>query len=369
MRRYLLVPVLATWLAGSAAFRLVIASREAGKPARIVVIPEHHDDLAPLMHRAPTNAEWEAMLALTVAGQNEVIAGKYRLTEGKLIFESKFALVGGVSYQARFDPSKLTGKPATPIVEKFTVVKPAAKARPVVTSIYPSADTLPCNTLKFYLLFSRPMREGLSFDQFEIVDDKNKAVKTPFREVELWNESRTRLTLYIHPGRIKRGVKLREEMGTVLEPNRKYTLIISQKLTDVDGNELAAPFRKTFLTTGADHAQPKFDKWKLTSPHANTREALVVELDERLDHALLQRMITVESANSKRVMGTVALEDHERCWRLTPKTAWTQGTHRLIVDTDLEDLAGNSLRKPFEVDVAAPVKKAPDTLTREFVVK
>jgi len=36
-----------------------------------------------------------------------------------------------------------------------------------------------------------------------------------------------RLSLWIHPGRIKNGVNLREELGPVLEPNRKYTLVLS----------------------------------------------------------------------------------------------------------------------------------------------
>jgi hypothetical protein len=41
----------------------------------------------------------------------------------------------------------------------------------------------------------------------------------------------------------------------------------------------------------------------------------------------------------------------EREWRFRPAAPWRAGPHQLLVDTLLEDLAGNSIGRPFEVDV------------------
>jgi hypothetical protein len=39
-------------------------------------------------------------------------------------------------------------------------------------------------------------------------------------------------------------------------------------------------------------------------------------------------------------------------WRAIPAQSWTAGSYELRADPNLEDLAGNNLTKPFEVDVS-----------------
>ena len=70
--------------------------------------------------------------------------------------------------------------------------------------------------------FSTPAL-GLSL---EILDEQGTLVEDPWRRTELWTADARRLSLWIHPGRIKNGVNLREELGPVLEPNKTYKLII-----------------------------------------------------------------------------------------------------------------------------------------------
>ena len=45
---------------------------------------------------------------------------------------------------------------------------------------------------------------------------------------------------------------------------------------------------------------------------------------------------------------TVAREETE--WRFTPREAWKSGDYRLIVNTGIEDLAGNHIGQPFDID-------------------
>jgi hypothetical protein len=47
----------------------------------------------------------------------------------------------------------------------------------------------------------------------------------------------------------------------------------------------------------------------------------------------------------------VATDHNEMQWRFTPRAAWKPGAYRLVVDTAIEDLAGNHIGQPFDVDV------------------
>ncbi len=345
------------------AFRVVVLPPVASKPAHVEVVASD-----PAVWSSHSQEVWESILTLSADGQSTSVVGTYRVEGNRLIYQSQFGLVGGVTYRVRFDPSPLLNKPTLPQVETFAVLQSPSQPRAAVTRVLPSADVLPCNQLKFYVFFSHPMREGDVFENLQILNKDGTPIATPFREVELWNEDNTRLTLYIHPGRIKRGIKLREEIGPVLEPNQTYTLVIGKGLVDADGGKLVAPFRKTFKTTADDRTQPDIKHWELVPPPADTKQPLKIRFNETLDYALLQRMIGVEASNGQRVTGKISVDDHERHWRFTPSTAWTAGTYRIVVDTLLEDMAGNSLRKPFEVNTDAPPPNAPPTVAREFVV-
>jgi hypothetical protein len=77
---------------------------------------------------------------------------------------------------------------------------------------------------------------------------------------------------------------------------------------------------------------------------------LVVRFPEPLDHAMLGRALTIEvSGLAVRGRGEVGAGDTS--WSFTPDAAWPTAPASLCVDAELEDLAGNSVARPFEVDV------------------
>jgi hypothetical protein len=92
---------------------------------------------------------------------------------------------------------------------------------------------------------------------------------------------------------------------------------------------------------------------------------------ESLDHALLHRLVWVEDDRGRRVPGEVEVTRQETCWRFTPAAAWRAGRYRLVADTRLEDLAGNSIGRPFEVDETrpAPRKDKAETVAVPFEVR
>ena len=66
---------------------------------------------------------------------------------------------------------------------------------------------------------------------------------------------------------------------------------------------------------------------------------------------MLQRVLGVVSPQGRAVMGEIEVDQRETRWRFRPQREWSSGTYRLLVDTALEDAAGNSIKRPFEVDV------------------
>ena len=97
---------------------------------------------------------------------------------------------------------------------------------------------------------------------------------------------------------------------------------------------------------------------KRTFPWLVTVEIMFeVRFAESLDRGMLERVLQVRNASGEVVPGVIAIDELETLWKLTPDHAWTPGEYSLDVDTGLEDLAGNSLAKPFEVDLFETIKR------------
>lgn len=310
-----------------------------------------------------TPQQFQTVLAV-YAGQADAglppMLGKYRVEAGALRFEAQFALEPGVTYRAVFLPGKLpNGSGNSVITATFTPPPRDLTPTTVVAQIYPSADVLPENLLKFYVHFSAPMRRGNIYEHIRLLDAAGKAVELPFLEIdeELWNHDFTRLTLFIDPGRIKRGVKPLEEIGPSMEVGKSYRLVIDRQWRDGNGAPLKASFEKAFSVTAPDRQPPDHTKWQVQPPTAGSRQALAINFPEPMEHALAQRMIVVTKESGETVLGTIALENQESRWTFIPETAWQRGRYSIVIQTTIEDLAGNNIGKPFEVDVFKNIQR------------
>lgn len=288
------------------------------------------------------------------------MAGSYRLVDEGLRFEPRFPLTAGIRYRAVYKGvgGQSAGKPM--LTEVFELPKPPSPGpATVVTQIYPSARALPENLLKFYLHFSQPMRRGHSYEFIQLLRENGEPVELPFLELaeELWNPALTRLTVLIDPGRIKTGVRPLEEIGPALEAGHRFTLRVDRGWQDARGRPLADDFEKQFQVVGPDRTPPDPKNWKLRSPSANTTEPLVVRFEKSLDHALAQRLIAVVDEAGAGIEGRATLSEDERVWSFTPASIWGTGLHRVVVQTTIEDLAGNNIGKPFEVDLFEKVDR------------
>jgi hypothetical protein len=276
-----------------------------------------------------------------------------------------------VTYWIYFDPAGTSNwqKKENRLEGKgFLLPSTQRQATTTVRNVYPTADKLPENQLKFYLHFSAPMSQGEAYKHVHLFKENGEEIKYPFLELgeELWDASGKRFTLFFDPGRIKRGLKPREEMGPALEDGHRYVFVVDAAWRDAEGNPLREQFRKSFTVGPPDDVQPDPKGWKFTFPHLGTREALVVDFPEPLDHALVERLLRVKDAAGKAIEGSVKVSEEEKRWEFVPAEPWSaEAQYALNVETYLEDLAGNSIAKPFEVDLFNAVDKE----TRIDVVK
>jgi hypothetical protein len=361
---------------------LMLAGAEPGPSLRLnggrfEVVGLAAADLERLKDAGWKPAQWQALFAVHVAGNEgdnrPAVLGSYRVEDGTLRFVPRFPLVPGVPYRAVFHPARLPGHAGgTSVRAEFQLPRSKSPAT-IVTHVYPTRDVLPENQLKFYLHFSAPMSRGDSYRHIRLLDETGKAVELPFLELdeELWNPEGKRFTLLFDPGRIKRGLKPREEVGPALVEGKRYTLVIDRKWEDAEGNPLRETYRKSFRVTAPDDTPPDPKGWNIETPPAGTEKPLTVTFPEPLDHALLQRLLSVTDAAGQPLAGTVRVTDEETRWHFTPRRPWRAGAYRLVVDTALEDLAGNRIGRPFEVDLFRPVQRQvkATTVSRSFQVK
>jgi hypothetical protein len=223
----------------------------------------------------------------------------------------------------------------------------------VVSAIYPSADVVPENLLRFYLEFSAPMSRGDARSHIRLVDDAGQPIEEPFvaPERELWSPDHTRLTLFFDPGRIKRGVGPNQELGPPLREGGRYRLVIDRELRDARGLPLARGAEKEFRATAPDREQPSTKEWRLEPPRGPT-EPLVIAFPEPLDHGLLIGLLEVLTESGESLDGEVTVSSNETRWSFAPRGPWGAEVYRVRIATQLEDLAGNSLLRPFEIALA-----------------
>ena len=127
--------------------------------------------------------------------------------------------------------------------------------------------------------------------------------------------------------------------------------------------------RRTFRGGPSDRcSDPK--NWRITPPKAGSTEPLAVVFPKAMDYVLLQRMIGVFDGR-REIPGTIVVDRNETEWLFTLREAWKAGAYHITADNTLEDVSGNHLDRPFDVDVFETVTKhiATDTTSVPFTVR
>jgi hypothetical protein len=278
------------------------------------------------------------------------LLGSYRREGDAIVFTPRFAPSPEVRLRAVLRP--LDGEPA---IAWFGGV-PAPQRAPTtrVLSVTPSADVWPENILRLYVTFSAPMRLGVAWDNLKMLDAAGRPMGGMFVEVdqELWDPAGRRLTVLFDPARIKRGLVDHINEGPPFVVGQRATLQIEPYWRDSAGGLLADPFEKQVTIAPPLRAALGPADWRLTPPRSASAP-LVVDFPHPLDAAIAARALTVRRGGA-RIAGAAQLEASETRFVFTPDTPWTRGAYALVADAVLEDIAGNRIGRPFDIDRREP---------------
>jgi hypothetical protein len=305
-------------------------------------------------------AEWQTYL---VGGTLDTpMLGAYREVDHVVIFEPLVPLTRGLSYVVRAKGEILD-----------TVHVPVAYLAngPHVVAVYPSADTLPENQLKFYIEFSVPMKESNPLPHVALVMNGIDTVQDIFLDLRpsLWNREGTMLTLWLDPGRIKRDLQPNMRRGTPLNSGGYYQLLIDKGWPSRTGAELKQHYRKDFAVGRRDSISPDTRLWKVTVPEAGSREPLIAVLNEPLDYVLLNEALAVTDGDGRNIDGVVRVLGQEMIVHFIPNNNWVAGRHALVCESRIEDLAGNNLNRLFDQDLTVTRSgEARKVGTLEFII-
>ena len=285
------------------------------------------------------------------------IAGRFELAGGCVYFLPRFPFLAGMRYSLLARCRSVGTSADHP--EIWNIERPAENAAPVagVVGIYPDVAEVPVNLLKIYVHFSEPMSDGWAQRAIRVCrDDTLELLEGVFlpMEPELWDRRRQRLTLLLDPGRIKRGLAPNLEAGYPLTEGVPFRLQISTDFRDARGRPLREGAERRYQVGPAVRRRIDPGQWRLRAPAAWSVDALTVEFERPLDHALLQHSLRVIGPDGANVAGNAAVGPGESSWRFAPGLPWREGSHQLEAARELEDLAGNSPVRVFDRDLHEP---------------
>lgn len=279
------------------------------------------------------------------------IAGTYRLDGQTVRFRPAFDFVTGQAYAVQTSGAESS-------LASFTIAAGGDSKMPEVISIHPSGPEIPENTLRFYIEFSTPMMPHMSDRFIRLLDADGATDAAAFMSFtqELWSADRTRLTLLMDPGRIKRGVAQNLSLGPALLEGRRYSIVIDEGWPSANGGRKLARFEHAFTVSTALRTLPDTRLWQIQPPRLATKEPLVIAFDRPFDQQLAQSAITVLDAEGQPVAGAVSISDSERRWRFQPDDVWSNSNLSIRVGTHLEDVAGNNFRDLLDHSVGIGVQ-------------
>ncbi|HEY5823868.1 MAG TPA: Ig-like domain-containing protein, partial [Cyclobacteriaceae bacterium] len=326
--------------------------------AKGIAIPEK------LIGTITDSLEHKLIVRLLKEGNITPIIGSYQKQNDAILFEPIISFTRGLSYEILLNNK---------IISQLKIPDADQKNAPELLSIYPAKDTLPENLLKMHFLFSKPMQESQSVRHLTLLRNNTDTLHGTFLDLqpELWNEEGTILTVWLDPGRIKRDLQPNKQLGTPLQSNTKYKLIVSNQWKDKNGASLTRQYQKDFITTLRDSISPNPKIWNIQTPPINSTQPLVINFHESLDYNLINTTLHIIDHTNVEVKGKWQLNENADKINFIPALSWAEDDYQLQVESRLEDLSGNNLNRAFDIDVkhkTIPSSSA-EIITIPFTIK
>ena len=216
----------------------------------------------------------------------------------------------------------------------------AEQPAPRVVLVQPSGAEVPANLLRVSITFAAQV-EGPLLPRLSLLRADGSQVAEPFLAQELWSPNGKILTVMMHPGRVKSGLKARDEKGPILSEGDDVALAL-------DGVRI-----KEWRVGPADESGPMALQWKISAVRVESKEPLVVTLDRPID-GRDSDYLAIADVHDRRVAGRTQFTNGESTWTFTPSAPWRRGAYKLVIRGTLEDPAGNRLGSHFETSIHSP---------------
>lgn len=270
------------------------------------------------------------------------VAGRFEVDGDDLCFLPRFGFAPGTDLVVLDRQEDASWRVAAPQAD--------GEATTRLLGIEPDVAVLPHNALRLVLCFSAPMSEGVAADHVRLVDEATgEDVPFPFSplEPELWDGERRRLTVLFDPARIKRGLRPHDEAGYPLTEGRAVRVVVGAGFPDAAGRPIVDGGARPYAVGPDERRRLDPAAWSIDAPAAGTTDPLVVRFDRPVDAVLARRCLAVEGT-----AGSTGIATGQDAWSFVPSSPWAPDEHTLVVDPRLEDLAGNSVTRVFDRDLA-----------------
>jgi hypothetical protein len=210
----------------------------------------------------------------------------------------------------------------------------------------PSGCVVPANLLRLHILFDTPPDVDFAVSSARLLDETGKEIAHAFLDLPngLWSADGMRLTLILHPGRIKSGLAAQSAEGAAIKEGRSYRL-------EIDGGDGPVQLPLVIGPVATRTIDPS--AWMVSTPVVASTNPLVVQFDRVMDPAGVEVGLAVRNHHGEGVEGAWLASDDGRSARFSPAEAWRESEITISLAPDLEDIAGNRLNAAFEIKRAA----------------
>ncbi|MEO9482643.1 MAG: hypothetical protein ABJG47_04330 [Ekhidna sp.] len=328
------------------------------------LVPESIVDL--IQKQNFTFEQWATFYHVKTNPNGPAVLGSYKIVNNHLEFSPKFLPDAKVRYIVTFSYPNLAQLLSSQLAEQavysdIVSFEPPETTQPEITSVIPNLEIVPANLLRFYVYFSSPMGLENPYDFIKIEDSEGKTLVDPFVIVPegLWNIDRTRLTLLLHPGRIKQGVGPNMTEGDILRAGNVYTLKIDSKWKGASGEPLKDSFSRPINASNPLRKAINVNLWALKAEQ-NQIGILTIVTDHPLDQPLAKRMLFIRNKEGKILPSQVEFtspEEMKILWRPDGSTDL-----ELHIDPRLEDVCGNTPLYAFDLDGETRVESSKEIM-------
>lgn len=309
--------------------------------------------------------EWASFFDIRINGASRPVLGSYTISADQVVFKPRFLPDPNVSYQVSFTWKRLEAITEmkldfSDLVETISFTS-LLNDQAEIIGIFPAADTLPANTLRFYIHFSSSMGFENPYDFIKLFDGKGDEITDPFVELPegLWNENRTRLTVLFHPGRVKRGVGPNVKYGAILKESEKCTINISNQWLDGNGNPLKDGLTKEIIVSPAKRSKMNLDDWKIET-NCNQGCSILLTPHRLIDAEMSKRLIRIIDDQNQPI--DFELEHVEGNILITSEDLVVTDEYSLIINPRLEDICGNTFLNSFDYEEGSRVTDGDDLI-------